>query len=92
MEYTFIPSIILLAVFFIIIKLIRLEGRIKDMKYTLDQISNQMELPENPINEDLRKLLKENKDVEAVKMARENLGLSLVGAKKYVDDLKFADK
>ncbi|MFD1350838.1 hypothetical protein [Oceanobacillus caeni] len=93
MEYTLI-CISFLIVFIVIslfVKLDRLEGRMKAMQYTLDRLVNQSDIPENPINDDLRKLIKEGKDVKAVKKARETLGLSLVEGKQYIDKLKMED-
>ncbi|MED4473787.1 hypothetical protein [Oceanobacillus caeni] len=93
MEYTLI-CISILLVFMVIslfIKLDRLEGRMKAMQYKLDRLVKQSDIPENPINDDLRQLIKEGKDVKAVKKARETLGLSLVEGKKYIDKLKMED-
>jgi len=91
MEFTII-MITFLIVIHLSIKIATLEGRIKGMKYTLDQLANQLKIPENPINDDLRKLIKEEKYVEAVKKARETLGLSLLEGKEYIDKLKFEDR
>jgi ribosomal protein L7/L12 len=66
----------------------KLEGRIKRMQFTLNQITQQSGLPENPINDELRKLIKEGEDVKAIKKARETLGLSLLEGKEYIDKLK----
>lgn len=93
MEYTLI-CISILLVFMVIslfIKLDRLEGRMKAMQYKLDRLVKQSDIPENPINDDLRQLIKEGKDVKAVKKARETLGLSLVEGKQYIDKLKMED-
>ena len=68
-------------------KLNSLETRIKSLKFTLDQVANQVDVPEHPINKKLRRLLKEGKGVQAVKETRQVLGLSLLEAKQYVDDL-----
>ena len=68
-------------------KLNSLETQIKSLKFTLDQVANQVEVPEHPINDKLRKMLKEGKEVKAIKEARQVLGLSLVEAKQYVDKL-----
>ena len=77
MEYTLL-SISLLIVFIVISllsKVDKLEGRLKSMQYTLAQLANTSGV-ENPINEDLRKLIKDGKDIKAIKKARETLGLS----------------
>lgn len=68
-------------------KLNSLETRVKNLKFTLDQVANQVDVPEHPINDKLRKLLKEGKGVKAVKEARQVLGLSLLEAKQYIDKL-----
>ncbi len=65
-----------------------LEGRIKGMQYTLAQLVKQSGMSENPINDDLRMLIRDDKDVKAVKKARETLGLSLIEGKQYIDKLK----
>ena len=70
----------------------KLEGRIKRIQYTLDQVTKQSGLPENPINNELRKLIKEGEDVKAIKKARETLGLSLIEGKEYIDKLKSDDR
>lgn len=89
MEYI----LILIIISFLIIinlwaKVGKLEGRIKGIQYTLDQLSQQSELPEHPINDELRKLIKEGEDVRAIKRARETLGLTLLEGKDYIDKLK----
>lgn len=86
MEYI-ILGVLLVIIFMLYDKLTKLEMRFKSMKATLDQIALQVEIPEHPINDELRKLLKEGKDIQAVKKAREVLGLSLLEAKQYVDAL-----
>lgn len=68
-------------------KLDSLESKVKNLKVTLEQIAKQMEVPEHPINDKLRNLVKEGKDVQAVKEARQVLELSLLEAKQYVDNL-----
>ena len=87
MEY-----ILIIISFLIIIslsaKVEKLEGRIKRIQFTLDQLTQQSGLPENPINDELRKLIKDGEDVKAIKKARETLGLSLLEGKEYIDKLK----
>ena len=70
------------------VKVEKLEGRIKRIQFTLDQLTQQSGLPENPINDELRKLIKDGEDVKAIKKARETLGLSLLEGKEYIDKLK----
>lgn len=70
------------------VKLEKLEGRMKRIQYTLDQLTKQYGLLENPINNELRELIKDREDVKAIKKARETLGLSLLEGKNYIDKLK----
>ncbi|UJL45288.1 hypothetical protein KFZ58_12820 [Virgibacillus sp. NKC19-16] len=87
MEFTFI-AILLFTIINFISRVDKLEGRIKGMQYRLDQVAKQVDVPEPPINDELRELIKEGESVRAVKQAREALGLSLVEGKQYVDALK----
>lgn len=92
MEFNFVEVFILFICIYILSTVIKLNGRVKGLKYTLDQISKQIDVPEKPINNELRQLLNEGNDIEAVKRVRETLGLSLVEAKQCIDALKFEDK
>jgi len=80
-------GILLVIVFVLIDKLNKLEKRLNNIKATLDQVANVLEVPEHPINDELRKLLKEGKEIQAIKEVRNVLGLSLIEAKQYVDAL-----
>ena len=64
----------------------------KGLEYTLEQMSKQVDVPENPINNELRQMLIEGNDIKAVKRVRETLGLTLLEAKKYIDVLKLEVK
>lgn len=90
-SYSFLAGVLFIAVVYLIIKISNLQEDVKNIKYKLNRMESHMDLPENPINEDLRSLLKEGKDVQAVKLARETLGLSLLEGKQYVDALKLED-
>jgi len=92
MEISFIELVMLMIGFYLFFTVIKLDGRIKGIKYTLDQISKQAGVPENPVNNELRELISQGDDVKAVKKARETLGLSLVEGKQYIDALKFENK
>lgn len=92
MEYSFVELVTFLGVIILLFKIIKLDGNIKGIKHTLDQIANKVQVPEKPINNELRKLLSEGNDVKAVKKVRETLGLSLVEAKQYIDALKLESK
>lgn len=92
MEFNIINVLILFICIYLLASVIQLNGRIKGLVYTLDQISKQIDVPESPINKELRQLLNEGNDVKAVKRVRETLGLSLIEGKQYVDALKIEDK
>ena len=68
-------------------KLNSLEARVKSLQFTLERVANQVNVPEHPINEKLQGWLKEGKDIQAVKEAKQVLGLSLLEVKQYVDAL-----
>lgn len=90
MEYTFMGAIVILGLI-VLNKMAIIERQIKSQKFILDQILKQLEVNEHPINDEVRKLLKEQNDVKAIKMVREVLGLSLIEAKQYVDRIKIGD-
>ncbi|RWR06124.1 hypothetical protein QNH23_17055 [Siminovitchia fortis] len=69
-------------------RLIKLEKKLEAMQEVLNQAAEKWQLSGPPINDQLQKLLKEGKEVEAVRMAMKGLGLSLEEAKKYIDDFK----
>ncbi|MFF2879200.1 hypothetical protein ACFVR2_23195 [Gottfriedia sp. NPDC057991] len=84
---------LLLIIVFVLIttvidKLNKLENRMKNLKITLDQIATVIKVPEHPINNELRKLMNEGKEIQAIREVRTVLGLSLLEAKHYVHDLK----
>lgn len=85
---TFLEWLMLIAIIFLIFRVMTIQEQLKGLTYKIDQIASKVEVPENPINENLRDLLEDGKDVEAVKLARETLGLSLIEGKEYVDALK----
>jgi ribosomal protein L7/L12 len=87
MEYILI-IISLLIIMNLWAKVSKLEGRIKGMQYTINQLTHQSGLPENPINDELLQFIKKGEDIKAIKKARETLGLSLLEGKEYIDKLK----
>lgn len=91
-EFNFVEVLTLFIVIYLFSMVIKLNGRIKGLKYTLDQISRQTDIPKNPIDNELKLLLNEGNDVKAVKKVRETLGLSLLEAKQYIDALKSEEK
>lgn len=80
--------VVFLLITTVIDKLNKLENRMKNIKITLDQIATVIEVPEHPINNELRKLINEGKEIQAIREVRTVLGLSLLEAKQYVDALK----
>ncbi|WP_031546267.1 hypothetical protein [Salinicoccus luteus] len=83
-----VVAILLFTVFILMSKIDRLEGRIRNTQQMLEQIAAQYDMPENPVNDELRRLINEGKETQAIKRAREALGLSLIEGKQYVDSLK----
>ncbi|MGZ9583694.1 hypothetical protein [Paenibacillus marinisediminis] len=92
MDFTFIDLLLLAVIVYLLFMITKLEGRIKRMNYTLDQMAKEMGISDKQVNSYLRKLLQEGHEVEAVKEVRDTLGLSLVEAKQYVDALKLENK
>jgi len=88
LEINFIELLILIMIIYLLFTIIKLESRLKGITTTLEQISKHMDVPESPINEELRDLIKDGHEVKAIKKAREAFGLSLVEGKQYVDALK----
>ncbi len=66
----------------------RMDKRIATLEQQLNNLSsgNQTET-EQAVNEELRKMLRRGKIIEAVRKAREEFGISLLDAKRYVDKL-----
>jgi uncharacterized protein YoxC len=88
MGITIIDIVFFIIVIYLLTKISKLEHRIKAMQNTINQLTTKVKLPEPAINKELRQLLKDGKDVEAVRQARNEFGLSLVEGKQYVDKLK----
>ena len=92
MEFNIIYGLLLFICIYLFYTVMKLNSRVKGLEYTLQQISKQIDVPESPINNELRQILKEGNDVKAVKRVRETLGLSLIEAKQYIDVLKLEGK
>ncbi|RKQ34663.1 hypothetical protein [Oceanobacillus halophilus] len=88
MAIHFLEVAALVGILYLLFKVVKLQNYVRGMKYNLDLIMKQVGTPENPIDDELHILLKEGKDVKAVKVAREKMGLSLLEGKQYVDKLK----
>ncbi|MEK3659551.1 hypothetical protein MKY19_18375 [Paenibacillus sp. FSL R5-0744] len=69
-------------------KVSAMEARIKTMHVNVDQIAKSEGLPPHLVQNEVLQLVRNGKEVAAVKKAREVLGLSLLEAKQYVDALK----
>ncbi|MFE6168640.1 hypothetical protein ACFVP8_12340 [Viridibacillus arvi] len=91
MEFYIVNILILFICLYLFSTVNKLNSRVKGLEYTLEHISEQVDVPES-INNELRQLLKEGNDVKAVKRVRETLGLSLIEAKQYIDVLKLEVK
>lgn len=91
MEYVFI-ALVFLVILTVKMQVNQLESRIKRMQASLDQIIEQSGLPEHPVNDELRQLIREGADIKAIKKAREALGLSLIEGKEYIEQLKSEEK
>ncbi|MCM3488198.1 hypothetical protein M3689_02625 [Alkalihalophilus marmarensis] len=83
--------IILFILSIILLSISTTERRLKKIEYKLDRISEQVGVTGLPVDDEIRELLKKGQGVEAVKLARDELGLSLVEGKKYVDRLREED-
>lgn len=95
MQYIVI-TISFLIIINLLIKVNKIEDRVKRMQYTLDQVIKKSGLLENPIpghpiDDELRKLIKEEKDEIAINKAMEVLGLSYQEGYYYIKSLKSND-
>ena len=88
MEFNIVEALMLVICIYLLSEVTKLNHRVKGLQSKLDQIAIHTGVPELPVNDELQQLLNEGKDIEAVKRARETLGLSLVEAKQYIDALK----
>ncbi|HWV24651.1 MAG TPA: hypothetical protein VNZ58_10720 [Thermomicrobiales bacterium] len=80
--------LVLVVVVWLAVTVIRLNTRVKELGYRLDLMTQQVDIPENPVDDELRELIRNGEDIEAIKRVRERMGLSLLKAKRYVDGLK----
>ena len=89
MEFNFIEVMTLILIVFLFSAVIKLTGQVKGLQYMLNQMYNQTGIP---IDHELKQLIHAGKDVKAVKVVRDTLGLSLIEAKQYIDALKMERK
>jgi ribosomal protein L7/L12 len=68
-------------------KVSHINKRLKRTEYKVEYLLKHLNLPELPINEELRQLVKDKENIKAIKKAKAELGLSLKEAKEYVDSL-----
>ncbi|MBM7579118.1 hypothetical protein [Jeotgalibacillus terrae] len=96
MEFNFIEIITLVAVIYLLSTIFRLEQRVKTLDYKVEQLSAHTDITEEGLYEELHQELKvlihQGKDVQAVKRVRETKGLSLLEAKQYIDTLKLKEE
>ncbi len=88
MGITIFDVVFLVIVIYLLTKISKLEHRIKAMQRTMDQLTSKVKLPEPEINKELRQLIKNGKEIEAIRQARNEFGLSLIEGKQYVEKLK----
>ncbi|WP_413527013.1 hypothetical protein [Marinilactibacillus psychrotolerans] len=88
MEFNFISIVLSFIVLYLLSALTKLEQQVKKLNYTVSQLAAQSTITNDSLNNELRQLLKADKNVTAMKRVRESLGLSLMEAKQYIDTLK----
>ncbi|MDW0117215.1 hypothetical protein QTL97_09720 [Sporosarcina thermotolerans] len=88
MEINVMEILFFIAILWIMVIVWKINRRVTGIKHILDQLSKQYGVPENPINDELRKLISQGEAIKAEKIARKTLGLSMLEGMQYVDDLK----
>lgn len=92
MEIILLIVLVVLVCLMVSSRMSAMEKRMKQQQNMLKQIANQLGIPEPPVPEEAKRLLEEGQDIQAIKMVREELGLSLVEAKQYVDAIKRGER
>ncbi|AJD92574.1 hypothetical protein JMA_32570 [Jeotgalibacillus malaysiensis] len=89
MEYNFVEIVTLAVIGYLLFTIFRLEQRVKTLDYKVEKLSGHQntDLYEE-LDQELKTLIHQGKDVQAVKRVRETKGYSLLEAKQYVDALK----
>lgn len=64
-----VDLMIVLLLLYVIMQFWRIQSQLKGLRHTLGEIAKKIDIPEHPVNDQLRELLREGKDVEAVKLA-----------------------
>ncbi|RUT35694.1 hypothetical protein EJP77_01355 [Paenibacillus zeisoli] len=67
--------------------MIRMNRRIRRSESKLEWLKDHSQVPEYPLDEELRQLIRDKEKIQAIKKAKQQLGLSLKEAKDYVDAL-----
>ena len=80
--------LLLVLIIYLLTKISKMEHRIKAMSETINRLTDKVKLAEPAVNKELRQLIKEGKEIEAIRRARQEFGLSLVEGKQYIDQLK----
>lgn len=96
MDYLVI-TVSFLIIVSILIKVNRIEKRMKRIHFMLDQVTKRLGLledpiPEHPVHDELRKLIEAGEEEKAVNKAMEVLGLSYQESSHYIRVLKDEDK
>lgn len=92
MEIILLMVLVVLVGLMVSSRMTAMEKRMRQQQNTLNQMANQLGIPEPPVHEEVRQLLADRQDIKAIKMVREELGLSLVEAKQYVDAIKYGKR
>lgn len=88
MEIILLMVLVVLVGLMVSSRMTAMEKRMRQQQNTLNQMANQLGIPEPPVHEEVKQLLADGQDIKAIKIVREELGLSLVEAKQYVDAIK----
>ncbi|MEG6617205.1 50S ribosomal protein L7/L12 [Peptococcaceae bacterium 1198_IL3148] len=91
MDNTIVWIFIIGILLFLVAIISQLKSDISRMNTILNKIAQQVGFP-NTIDNELKKLISEGKEVEAVKRYRIATGVGLIEAKKYIDSLNEQDK
>lgn len=81
-------SFVLIIVFYLFLRIDMMEKRLKQMHNLLERMEEAADLPEDPLHDELRRMIKQGEEIKAIKLARNKLGLSLIEGKHYIDNLK----
>lgn len=85
MTFYVIASIII--IFYLVYKVVALEGRVKQLQSRLSQVRDYPEIEKHPVNDELRTLIQNGENIKAIKKSREVFGFSLLEGKEYIDKI-----